>query len=403
MNEELLNELLEKPVGPEIAKRETKGEDFTREVVISRSTAEIEVKLDHDQVNEGTALRFLEDEGLTPEEWEVTHFRKIEYGAGLQSVRFSYKRRQNVERQPLPLDDMLAALEGYEIAVVPPVGRYGFLVLIGDMQFGKIDGDGAAGTLRRTVECINKAASVLEQYRQIYDIGHVHVAWLGDHIEGFVSQGGANVWRTNLTLNEQIRLTRRVMLHALKVFAPLAERVTMAAVPGNHGEPVRFEGKGLTRYDDSHDTESLIAVSDVAEMMPETFGHVSFFVPDTDELTVVTEVAGTIVAHHHGHKFGSRKDAVWDWWEGQAFNRESPMHVADLLVAGHLHHEHIEANGSRLFIQVPALEQESTWFRHTSGTAGSPGLMVALTKDGRTPIKHTVNLTDADIQKGVSK
>src|ERR1700754_3407793 len=93
------------------------------------------------------------------------------------------------------------------------------------------------------------------------------------------------------------------MLHAVELFAPLAGRVSMAAVPGNHGEAVRFAGRGVTRYDDSHDTEALIAVHDAAQLNPAAFGHVEFYVPQTDELTVVVDFAGTIVAHAHGHQW----------------------------------------------------------------------------------------------------
>ncbi|MFG2170332.1 hypothetical protein ACGFMO_02930 [Streptomyces niveus] len=202
------------------------------------------------------------------------------------------------------------------------------------------------------------------------DIEHVHIAWLGDHVEGFVSQGGANSWRTQLTLNEQIRLTRRVMLHALLTFAPMVSRLTMAAVPGNHGEAVRFMGKGVTRYDDSHDTESLIAVKDAADLNPERFGHVEFYVPDTHELTVVVECSGTVVAHAHGHQF--RPGKHFEWWKGQAFGRQSAVQQAVLLLAGHLHHEHVDSDGPRTFIQPPAIESESTWWRHAKGTTGAP-------------------------------
>jgi hypothetical protein len=44
----------------------------------------------------------------------------------------------------------------------------------------------------------------------------------------------------------------------------------------------------------------------------------------------------------------------------------------------------IESDGKRLFIQVPSMESESTWFRHNKGTTGNPGLIVAITKDGVT-------------------
>ncbi len=252
------------------------------------------------------------------------------------------------------------------------------------------DGDGAEGTLSRAIRCLDRARNRFLDYIDYdRDISHVHIAWLGDHIEGFSSQGGANVWRTKLTLNEQIRLTRRVMLHAMMIFAPHVSRLTMAAVPGNHGEAVRFMGKGITRYDDSHDTESLIAVADAAKLNPDLFSHVEFYVPETDELTVVVDCSGTVVAHAHGHQWNPNKH--FDWWKGQAFNKASAMHTADLLLAGHLHHEHIEADGPRLFVGVPAMESESTWWRHRTGTVGSPGLMLLLTSDGVTSIKETIH------------
>ena len=391
MTDDLLAELLAKPVGKAIEVRSPVADDFTHEIQVSGNTAVVEIRDEDGTVNEGTAAKYLSEEGLSVDDWEVTHFRKIKYGAGLESVRFSYKRvASGGPDRTVAIDEMIDAVEDYTPTEIRPVGDHGFLVLIGDMQFGKIDGDGPSGTVRRTIEAINKAADRLIAYRRLFDIGHIHIAWLGDHIEGFVSQGGANVWRTPLTLNEQIRLTRRVMLHALKTFAGLADKVSMAAVPGNHGEPVRFAGTGVTRYDDSHDTESLIAVKDVVDTFPEAFGHVEFYVPDTDELIVMVNVAGTIVAHHHGHKW--RPGKQFEWWSKQAFNRESPMHVADLLVAGHLHHEHFETSGSRDYWGINALESESTWFRHTQGVGGSPGIQVGITKGGDTTVREAIKL-----------
>lgn len=388
---ELLEELLSKPVGPAVSPRQPKEADLTRSLEISANTATAVIRDLAGTVNEGTALTYLAEEGQDPEDWEVTHFRKLKWGNPedpYESVKFSFKRVRFAPGERLPIDELLADVTDHEPTIVRPAGAHGFLVLLGDMQFGKTDGDGVRGTLQRTIDCLNKAADRLVAYRQLFDIGHVHIAWLGDHVEGFTSQGGANAWRTELTLTEQIRLTRRVMLHALKLFAPMAEKVTMAAVPGNHGETVRFEGKGVTRYDDSHDTESLIAVADAAEFNPEAFGHVEFFVPDTDELTVLVEVAGTRVAHAHGHKW--RPGKHFDWWQGQSFNRASNMATADLLVAGHLHHEFIDTDTDRTFIQPPAMESESTWFRHSKGTGGAPGLIIAVTKDGQTNLKEVV-------------
>ncbi|MFE5663431.1 hypothetical protein ACFQ7W_05815 [Streptomyces niveus] len=394
---ELLDELLAKPVGPAVPARATDPErDFTRQIEIKGDEADVTVRGESFEDNESAATSVLQGQGLDPSEWTVTGLRSSEWtmanGSTGVSTRFTFARKcASVAIGRPSLDELLAAITQYD--GVPTIGDHAdgshtYIVALGDMQFGKIDGDGVEGTLQRTIACINRAADLLDEYRNRFDIGHVHIAWLGDHIEGFVSQGGANTWRTRLTLNEQIRLTRRVMLHALLTFAPMVSRLTMAAVPGNHGEAVRFMGKGVTRYDDSHDTESLIAVKDAADLNPERFGHVEFYVPDTDELTVVVECSGTVVAHAHGHQWRPGKHI--DWWKGQAFNRESAMHQADLLLAGHLHHEHVDSDGPRTFIQPPAMESESTWWRHAKGTTGAPGLIVAVTKDGRAPVKEVV-------------
>lgn len=50
----------------------------------------------------------------------------------------------------------------------------------------------------------------------------------------------------------------------------------------------------------------------------------------------------------------------------------------------------MDTDGPRTFIQIPAMESESTWWRHMKGTRGAPGLIVAITKDGEVPVKEVV-------------
>lgn len=383
--------LLNKPTAPAIAMRQAKPSDFTRQLEVKGDKAEATINTPSvpQAELEGKARDLLVEYGLDPAEWIVTGFKSAKWtppGSVFEGVsaKFTFGRRgtKAAPAERIDLDEIVSLVMEYAPSGKPrEVGEFAYIVALGDMQFGKIDGDGAEGALLRTIESLNRAADLLAFYRKRFNIGHIHIAWLGDHVEGFVSQGGANVWRTTLTLNEQIRLTRRVMTHAMLTFAPLAERVTMAAVPGNHGEPQRFAGKGVTRYDDSHDTESLIAVRDAAELNPAAFGHVEFYVPDTDELTVVLDLAGTLTGHVHGEKMGKGKH--FQWWKEQAFGG-SPLALCKLLLAGHMHHELIEGEGDHQFIQVPALESESTWFRHSRGVTGNPGIVVAITKDGNT-------------------
>ncbi|MEU7643381.1 hypothetical protein [Streptomyces huasconensis] len=396
MTNSLLTDLLATPTPPPIPARQADPDrDFTRQIAVSGSEAEVTVRGPAEMDPESSATDVLRAHQLDPADWDVKAFRSSEWtlpnGELGVSTRFTFARRQGAAAERPDLDELLALVDRYDPPRLPTAQRQGdhtLIIALGDMQFGKADGDGVAGTLQRTISCIDKAAELVGEYRKRFAIGHVHLAWLGDHIEGYQSQGGANAWRTALTLTEQIRLTRRVMAHAVLRLAPLVERLTVAAVPGNHGEAVRFNGKGVTRYDDSHDTDALIAVQEAVSLAPEEFGHVEFFVPDTDELTVVVECSGTVVAHAHGHQWRATKH--FEWWKSQSFNKASAMHQADVLLAGHLHHEFVDTDGPRTFIQVPAMESESTWWRHRTGTIGAPGLMLLITKDGEVPVKEVV-------------
>jgi hypothetical protein len=258
------------------------------------------------------------------------------------------------------------------------LGDSTFVVALGDLQLGKVDGDGYEGTFDRAKDRIERAAERLTQLRKIGDIGPVHMAWLGDGCEGFVSQNGANIWRTALTITEQMRLLRRLMMYGVDVFLPLTEELSVASVPGNHDQALRPGGSGSMTGSDSFDVESLISVGDGLKLNPAAYGHVTVHTPARDELTVTLETSGTIIGHAHGHKWNRGKH--FDWWKGQRFGRFD-IGEADVLLAGHLHHLLIEDEGLQRFIQVPSLESESTWFRQRTGSAGAPGIVTMLVRD----------------------
>lgn len=381
-----LKDALAAPVAPVLPG--TKGAAPSSRLEVSGDTAAVELNTEAGAATDGAARDVLVQDGLSPDEWVVTGYRRSEWtmanGELGESARFTFARRGSVAAG-VDVDELVNVGARYEPVPRRTEGDHGFLVALGDMQFGKVDGDGVQGAFDRTLEGLNRSVDQLMEWSASRRFGHVHVAWLGDHIEGFVSQGGANTFRTRLTLNEQIRLTRRVMMYAVELFHDKAERVSLVSVPGNHGDPQRFMGKGVTRYDDSHDTEALIAVSEAATLSP-AFRHVEFYVPDNDELTVTLDVAGTRVGHSHGHMH--RPGKQFEWWEKQAFGG-SPLRDADLLLEGHLHHLHVETNGGRMFMGVPALEAESTWYRHSKGVGGRPGVVTAALKDGEvSPIQE---------------
>lgn len=324
---------------------------------------------------EEAAASVLEVEGLDPREWEVTGFRRSEWGEGKVSTRYTYKRRSVAisAREPLSDADLAILLDRnsrpVNQAVWPSLDGAAALVCLGDMQFGKIESP-EGDVLARMFSALDEIKRrVLEgAYNEVV------IAWLGDHVEGFESQGGNNAWRTPLTLTEQIRLTRRVMLYALREFDPTLTGMPlrMVAVPGNHGEAKRF-GKGITRYDDNHDTECLISVADAAKLAG--MEDVQFFVPENDDISVSLQVQDMQVVFTHGH-MARQPGKLMDWVKGQAFNRDSVYANADLVVVGHFHHFFADTSGDRTVMIAPALETESVWFKHLTGISGNPGVLM---------------------------
>jgi predicted phosphodiesterase len=265
------------------------------------------------------------------------------------------------------LDLLVKAAKRTPRKTAAPTGDKAYLVALGDIQIGKMDGDGLEGTVDRFMASTERAVDRLKALRKTQALGPIYLAHLGDCIEGFVSQGGANTWRTKITLTEQVRVYRRLLLEQVKAFAPLTDQLVVSGIPGNHDEANR----PLQTYGDSWAIEAAVQVADALELAG-NYGHVSVVVPPRDELTLTLDMCGTTVAMAHGHQF-PRGDAM-KWWSGQAHGRQ-PVGDADLLLAGHLHHLKIHDQAPRTFMQVPALESESTWWRHRTGQGGRPGIL----------------------------
>lgn len=344
------------------------------------------------QAIEGAARDFLVGQGLDPDAYTIRSvwqqadgtaaysFRQTAPQAGVGGVLTDAELDQVLSARPTPFVANSADTRGRTV-----------IVALGDMQWGKADGDGVAGTLRRTFNALDEARQrVEESLLSGGDIAQVVIAWMGDHIEGFNSQGGANAWRTPMALTEQLRVTRRTMLYAMKIFKELGLPLKMVAVPGNHGEAFRPMGKGVTRYDDNFDTEELIAVADAAALSL-AYSDVEFYVPETDELSVGLNLSDTYVVFSHGH-MSRGQHKLMEWVKGQAFNRQSIYAGCDIAFFGHYHSLYMETSSDRTVIVTPSLESESTWYRHKQGVTGSPGLVIAYVGGGRLDSMEVVHV-----------
>lgn len=130
---------------------------------------------------------------------------------------------------------------------------------------------------------------------------------------------------------------------------------------------------------DSWAIEGASAVAD-ALAGREEFDHVEWMFPDEDELAIAVNI-GTkrkpfVLGFTHGHVMKTSARAL-EWWRDQSHGRQ-PVGAADLLLTAHFHHYRAEqTGGNRTWIQIPALDGGSSYFRHQTG-ADEPAGMVSL-------------------------
>lgn len=323
---------------------------------------------------------FILDSGLDPNEVEVVEpvqVRGWDAPTGDGNVTRMRYYRITVQRRTRPGADIADLIKAAKrrSSTRPQLTKddAAFLLALGDLQLGKIDGDGVEGTVQRYMD---STAAAVARYKRIAKGAPVYVAHLGDCIEGFMSQGGANAWRTCLTTTEQVRLYRRLLLDQVKAFAAVAPQVVIATVPGNHDEAHR----PLHTYGDSWAIDAASAVRDALELAG-NYEHVTIHAPARDELTLTLDIAGTIVGFAHGHQW--RAGQATTWWAKQSHGRQ-PIGDADLLISAHLHHLRVEHTGSnKTWMQVPALESGSQWWKHRTGEWGQPGVLTMMVGDGK--------------------
>jgi hypothetical protein len=312
---------------------------------------------------------------LDPAVWRITHARKSLWQSGdrwLEARKVSFVKREAASTiAPVDVEDIMS-----KYLVSRPVVHKGaperiLMVPAGDLQLGKPDGGGSPATIERFCRIIDDIAD--EVKRGGFNTSLI-LPWMGDCIEGLVSQRGRLVASLDLTITQQVRAYRRLMMHQIALLAPLAVKILIPVLPGNHDETYREQAMPVN---DSWAIEGASAVADWMSGRPE-YDHVEFVFPDPAELGITvnvgTEAAPHVISFHHGHS-ASTPQGIIPWWTKQSHGRQHAGQ-ADLLVTAHFHHLRVEhTGGNRTWLQIPALDGGSDWYRHRSGENGVTGIV----------------------------
>ncbi|MGL5825588.1 MAG: hypothetical protein ACRCYU_12375 [Nocardioides sp.] len=372
----LAERLRARPVGPAVPRPQANPEQhFARKIELSGNTLTAEIRVEDDEVTQGTALEYLTEEGQDPAHWSVTGFRKIKYGQGMESVRFTFTRVGSAGSLVLPdLDDLHEQvrrdLTSGTKAGAPARANRTVVGVIADPQVGKVSERGGVSELLARLEKSRKAwADYLDAERP----DEVVLVDAGDAIENFENTGSQE--RTNdLQLTEQIRLWRRVFWSWIETAAHHAPVVKVVSVPSNHCR-VRRGKANLATPDDDFGIEVLSQVADMAGVYPEKYGHVSFYSPEKEhESLALPTLGGKVLGFAHGHQVGS-PEKLPQWLAGQALGR-TPIGMADITVFGHWHNLRVQTVGDdRWMFIAPTSDNGSAWFRNISGNESAPGVL----------------------------
>ena len=328
------------------------------------------------------AIELFKDFELDPKVWQVVSVRKSRWqrydGEWLEAARVNVRPASLLSELDLDYDKLIVDISKWKPGKVEKdTGPLYAIYAIGDTQYGKDAGGGTEATIERVLKGIEESVARHKELLKLgRQIGTVVLPQLGDCIEGSTSQKGTVLGRSDLGVTQQVRIGRRVLMAWVKAFAPLCEELIIPVVPGNHDEPHRIT---MTDPIDSWQIEVVAAVQDACAENP-ALSHVKFYYPKSDHATLAIDLGGTVLGLAHGHQ---ARD-MGKWIAGQATGR-TPVGQADVLMTGHFHHFRADQIGPRLWIQVPAMDGGSAWFRDKSGLESPTGIVSLVIGEGYDP------------------
>lgn len=325
------------------------------------------------------AEEILREAGLNPEEWAVVSHRRSRWQTfnenWLESFRVNVVPVNGSNTQDYDAQELIESLSKWKPEKSNDFeGELTAVYSVGDTQYGK---DDTPAIVDRMKKAINESVFHHEFLTNKYKIGQIALPQLGDCIEGMTSQKGKVMGRHDIGVSQQVQVGRRVLMAQIKQMAQLAPKVIVPVVPGNHDEVQRFL---VSRPEDSWALEIVKAVEDACMENDFLKDRVEFRYPALDDSTLAINLSGIIYGMAHGHQ---ARDMI-KWWGGQVMGNCS-VAQADILNVGHLHHYYAKSVGMRLFVQNPAMDGGSSWFRDKSGLESHPGIISMVVGEGFDP------------------
>lgn len=319
--------------------------------------------------------------GYDPEKVEivgsVNQWRKEQKdGTSLVSYFFKVKAREKL----LDLPALYAAARRNPKAKVGTKGRTErtTIVCVSDIQAGKTSHRGGTPEL---LERLKEKRDLLESELRKRKPGRIVVAEGGDLFENFES-GGNPMFTNDLSLAQQMDVSGTEIfefVNTCQKFAP----IDVLAVTSNHTAWRR----GKQELGNPQDDLGLHVHRNVEKLVQAKGIDATWHYPAPYQESVALDVRGTLLGMVHGNQFPP--GGAVKWWQGQQHGGQV-VGAADILLSGHYHNLNLTPTGrnpltqkSKWWIQMPTLDNGSTWYANISGSDSDPGLLIFdITEDG---------------------
>lgn len=325
----------------------------------------------------------LEKFGYNPDEVEIVGKIGRSSWQGFDG-NFLHSFRYNiVSKSPggANVDELLGTIKAREPSPRMDRGKHWFHFQAGDIHIGKgpDDGGGVENIVDKYMDSVDRAVAEFDLMRPL-GIAGVNIPFVGDLVEGMVSQHGRSLAGNDLHVSEQVRVARRLILKTVDAFLDFGVPIQVEAIGGNHDEFTRVQNMPAG---DNMSTEAAIAVAD-AMKLSSAYDGVSVAVPPRHQGHMTVDVGGTVCTYVHGHKFGGGavEKKISDWWSGQSLHGH-PAGASHLMAAGHFHSFRVlQISATKTAVMSPSFEVCSRWFQETNGTVAKRGAAIYLTREG---------------------
>lgn len=282
----------------------------------------------------------------------------------------------------LSYDDLRDALDNWEPARpnwYPVIGDGRAAVLnAADLQIGKADQRG--GGTPETEASVRQSAERFVKHLIESGIRTAVLVDNGDPIE--------NCWNVpsqlvtnDLSVPDQIRTFRRLMLEIIKLIAPHVDTLYYVVVPSNHGaHRTGYKSPGGT-VDADFGLEISTQLEDATSENPFLRERIVYVRPRSLDETAELTVAGTKLAFNHGHQSGG-VFRHGEFWKGHDHGRMAGWD-ADIFVFAHFHTSATyESGNGRQIIAVASSDPGSDWYTNRRGESSRRGMTTFDVLDG---------------------